>query len=82
MRHNRTKNNKINKLHERCLGLVCNDQKSYFEKSQEIDTSVSIHDANVKSLAIEMYKIYPDILPTIMNQISTLRHQDQYNLRN
>ena len=29
-----------------------------------------------------MYKIYHGISPTIMNEIFTLRHQNQYNLRN
>ena len=29
-----------------------------------------------------MYKIYHDISSTIMNEIFTLRHQNQYNLRN
>ena len=28
-----------------------------------------------------MYKIYHDILTTIINEIFTLRHQNQYNLR-
>ena len=29
-----------------------------------------------------MYKIYHGISPTIMNEILTLRHRNQYNLRN
>ena len=29
-----------------------------------------------------MYKIYHGILPTIMNEIFTLWHQNEYNLRN
>ena len=29
-----------------------------------------------------MYKIYHGISPTIMNEIFTLRHQNQHNLRN
>ena len=82
MCHNRTKNNKINKLHERCLCLIYNDKKSSFEQLLEIDSSVSIHDRNLRALATEMYKIYHGISPTIMNEIFTLRHQNQYNLRN
>ena len=59
-----------------------NDKKSSFEELLEIDSSVSIHDRNLRTLAIEMYKIYHRISLTIMNEIFTLRHQNQYNLRN
>ena len=82
MCHNRTKNNKINRLHERCLRLIYNDKKSSFEQLLEIDSSVSVHDRNLRALATEMYKIYHGISPTIMNETFTLRHQTQYNLRN
>ena len=82
MWHNRTKNNKINRLHERCLCLIYNDKKSSFEQLLEIDSIVSVHDRNLRALATAMYKIYHGISPTIMNEIFTLRHQNQYNLRN
>ena len=81
MCHNHTKNNKINRLHERCLSLMYNDKKSSFEQLLEIDSSVSVHDRNLRALATEMYKMYHGISPTIMNEIFTLRHQNQYNLR-
>ena len=48
----------------------------------EIDSSVSVHDRNLIAYATETYKIYHDISSTIMNEIFTLRHQNQYNLRN
>ena len=82
MSHNRTKNNKINRLHERCLRLIYNDKKISFEELLEIDSSVSVHDSNLKTLVTEMYKMYHDISPTIMNEIITLRYQNQYNIRN
>ena len=66
MCHNRTKNNKINRLHERRLRLIYNSKKL-----RKIDSSVSIHD--LRALAIEMHKIYFGILPPIMNEIFTLR---------
>ena len=56
-------------------------KKSSFEQLLEIDSSVSVHDRNLRALATEMYKIYHGISPTIMNEIFTLRHQNQYNLR-
>ena len=58
------------------------DKKSSFEQLLEIEDSVSIHDRNLRALATEMYKVYHGISPTIMNEIFTLRHQNQYNLRN
>ena len=81
MCHNITKNNKINRLHERCLRLICNDKKSSFEELLEIDSSASVHDRNFRAFATEIYKTYHGISPTIMNTIFTLRHQNQYNLR-
>ena len=57
-------------------------KKSFFKELLEIDSSVSIHDRNLGALAIEMYKIYHGIAPTIMDEILTLNNQDQYNLGN
>ena len=82
MCHNRTENNKINRLHERCLCLIYNDKKYAFEELLEIDSSVSIHDRNLRTLSIEICKIYHGISPTIMNEIFTIRHQSHHNLRN
>ena len=82
MCHNGTKSNKINRLHERCLRLTYNDKKSSFEELLEIDSSVSVHDRSLRALGTEMCKIYHGISPTIMKEIFTLRHQNQYNLRN
>ena len=82
MCHNRTKNNKMHRLHERCLRLICNDKKFCFEELLEIDSSDSVQEGNLRALATEMYKIYHGISPTIMNEILTLRYQNQYNLRN
>ena len=82
MCHNLTKNNKIHRLHERCLRLIYNDKKLYFEELLEIDSSDSVHEGNLRTLATEMYKIYHGISPTIMTEILTLRHRNQYNLRN
>ena len=39
---NRTKNNKLNRLHEICLHLISNDKKSYSDELLEIDSSVSL----------------------------------------
>ena len=53
----RKTNNKINKLHERALRVVHNDNDSSFENLLERDHSFCIHHQNIQTLAIEMYKI-------------------------
>ena len=58
MFQSRKSNHKINKLHERALRLVYNDHISTFESLLEKDNSFSVHDCNLQTLAIEMYKIY------------------------
>ena len=82
MRHNRTKNNKINRIYERCLRLIYSDKKSSCENLLDKDKSVSTHHKNLRSLAIEMYKVHCGISPEILNVFFPLRQADQYNLRN
>ena len=53
--HSRTMNNKINRLHERCLRIVHSDKTSSFEKLLEKDGSVTIHTRNLQTLAAEMF---------------------------
>ena len=53
MCHNRTNNNKVNRLHERCLRLIYNDKKSSFEDLLQKDGSVSIRHRNLRTLALE-----------------------------
>ena len=48
--HNRTNNNKINRLHESCSRLIHNNKKSSFKDLLEKNGSVSIHHRN---LAVE-----------------------------
>ena len=43
MCHNRTYNNEINRLYERCLRMIYNDKRSSFEDLLEKDNSVSIN---------------------------------------
>ena len=80
--HNRAKNNKTNRIHERCIRLIYNDKKSYFENLLDKDKSVSIPHRNLRSLAIDMYKVHRGISPEILNDLFPLRQADQYNLRN
>ena len=81
MCHSRALNNEINRLYERCLRIIYNDETSTFKKLPEKDNSVSIHYRNLQALAIEMYKVANGMSPEIMNEISQLREKPHYNLR-
>ena len=81
MFHNRSLNNKMNRLHERCLRIIYNDKHSNFEELLVKDNSVSIHHNNIHTLAIEMYKVANGMSPEIMNEIFNLRENTHYNLR-
>ena len=45
-------NNKINRLHERCLRVTY--------ELLERDNSVSVHNRNIRCLAIELFKVFHD----------------------
>ena len=81
MFHIRSLNNKINRLHERCLRIIYNDKHSNFEELLVKDNSVSIHHNNIHTIAIEIYKVANGICPEIMNDIFKLRESTHYNLR-
>ena len=68
--------------HERHLRSIYDDEKSFFKELLEKDSSVSIHNRNLRALAIEMYKIYYNKAPIIMDEIFTLKNQDQHSLGN
>ena len=80
MSHSRTINNKINKLHEKCLRIIYNDKKSFFKELIEIHKSVPIQIKNLQVLTTEMFKVCRNISPPIVRQLFQLRNND-YNLR-
>ena len=82
MCHNRTYNNKINRLHERCLRLIYNDKRSSFEDLLEKDNCVSKHHKNLQALAIEMFKIHTKTSPEIMKEVFLVKEKGNYNLSN
>ena len=55
MFHNRTINNKINRLHEGVLRIVYKDENLSLQDLLDKDGTVKVHDRNVQRLAIEMY---------------------------
>ena len=68
MCHNRTYDNKINRLLGKCLPLIYNDKRSSFESLLEKDNSVSIHHENLQALAMEMFKLYTKTYAEIMQE--------------
>ena len=81
MCHSCENNNKINRLHERCLIIIYNDKRSSFNALLEKDGSVSIHERNIKILAPEMFNVSKNLAPPQMHEIFKLNDQLQYNLR-
>ena len=82
MFHSRTINNKINRLHERALRIVYSDFKSSFEGLLMKDNSFSIHERNIQSLAIEIYKFLNGLSPCFLNNVFHKRISNSYDLRN
>ena len=56
MCQSRTLNNKINRLHERCLRIIYSDKTSTFKELLEKDNSVSMHYRNIQALATEEFE--------------------------
>ena len=67
--HNRTINNKIHHLHERCLRVIYSAKISLFKELLERDGSVPICSRNLQILAIEMFKAYSNIALPIFTDI-------------
>ena len=59
----RENNNKINRLQEIRLKILCDDTRSSFNALLEKDGSVSIHERNIKILVTEMFKVSKNLAP-------------------
>ena len=81
MFHNRTLNNKINKLHERALRLAYKDVCSSFQELLDSDDAVTIHCRNLQKLAIEMYKVKNNISPLPLRELFN-ENINSHDLRN
>ena len=80
MCHSRTLNNKINKLHERALRVVYNNDDLTFQELLEKDNSFTIHERNLQKLAVEMYKVKHNLSPIPVQEI--FKNGNERNLRN
>ena len=82
MFHSRLINNKINRLHERCLLIVYSDNQSTFEELLEKDNTVSVHQGNLQFLATELYKVLNGLSPDLMKDVFPLNDDSGYSTRN
>ena len=69
MCQNRTYNNEINRLDERCLQLICTDTRSSLETLMEKDYSVSMHTKNLQALATKMFQVHTKHPPERMQEV-------------
>ena len=69
MFHSQTINNKIKRLHERALRIVYSDFQSFFDGVLMKDDSFSIHERNIQSLAIEIYKFLNGSSLSFLNNV-------------
>ena len=76
------KNNKINRIHERCLRIIYNDKKSTFYQLLGKDGSVSIHKRNLRFLACEMFQLKRGMAPELIKELLLPNRQHSYELRN
>ena len=82
MFHSRKMNNRINKIHERSLRIVFNDNTSSFRELLVKDNSVTIHERNIQNLGIELYKIVNGFSPDIMSIVFPIKQNIKYCSKN
>ena len=71
----------INKLQERALRLINDDQKSNFEDLICKNKENTIHQRNLHALMIEVTKVINNIAPSIANSLFFIR-EIVHNIRN
>ena len=82
MSHSRTRNNRINKIHENALRHVHKDETNLsLDDLLKKDKSVSIHQTYLQILATEIYEVRNDLRSENMTDIFHFV-QKPYNLRN
>ena len=80
MFHSRTLNSKINRLYDRCLRIIYNDNTISFPDLLEIDNSVSVH--HIQILATELYKFFNGLSTKLVSDCFKLNNMTMYNTRN
>ena len=78
MFHSRKLNNRINSIHERALQIVYKDTNLSFAELLMKDESFTIHERNIQTLVIELYKVAYGLSPKIMNIIFPMNAHPEY----
>ena len=78
----RTLNNKMNRLHKRCLRIIYNNNTSSFTDLLGIDNSVSVHHRNIQVLATELHELVNGLSPKLVSDCFKLNNITVYNIRN
>ena len=55
----------MNKVHERSLRLITNDENSSFENLLENNIDIKVHQRNLQTLMTDVYKITKGEAPTV-----------------
>ena len=77
---NKTSNNQINKIHKCSLRLAYEMQDGNFEDLLLKDNSWNVHESNIHTLLIEIYKSINNLNPPIMKKFFDLKNT-RYDLR-
>ena len=77
---NKTSNNQINKIHKRTLRLIYEMEDANFEDLLLKDNSWNVHENNIYTLLIEIYKSINNLSPPIMKYFFDLKNT-RYDLR-
>ena len=80
MFHSRGINNKINRINERASRITYNNKLSSFQDLLDRENSVTIHHRNIRTLAIETFKVLHWLSPPLLNEVFVERNCN-YNLR-
>ena len=78
MFYSRDLNNRINSIHLRALQIVYSDYHSSFIELLKLDNSFTVHERNIQTLAIEIYKVVHNLSPEIMKEVFVLKKEKLY----
>ena len=70
----RKSNNLVNGIHERALRIAYNDYISGFDILLEKDNSVTIHQRNIQTLLLEIYKSLNGLNRSFITEIFSQKH--------
>ena len=74
-------NNALNSIHERALHFICNNYELPFDRVLEDNKQKIIHQKNIESLAIEIFKFQAGLTTPIMGDLFVTGEKN-YSLRN